>query len=440
MTTPESRRSEDQIDFEGAAALLEQLLRGPARAEIVDRVLTARDFGEAVKRLRAAMRAHGFKTPSGAVVLEPLVSTLDAAGRKEGFHVLREWEQAAGRMSREEIPVLMVDHFSQSDAATQGDRRALAILLDFYFLYVLALLLMRAWDQGDPNQNLDRVTALLGDLQGEAGSGQRFADDAGTLLFIATSNFQPDERGYHRLLQKVWGLDDRHRVVVAMSGAPVVGTHLRWAFSAIYERDLTYMRKDNAIDYPWLFFSVATLMREYARLREAGVGPDGRRAVVAALLNGLSPDPWAFVGKPPEPLAGYPEEHAEFRRLFALCRRDLLDELEAQMPSKDAYSPLSLQFNFPHNMLVALVVIALLGGDAPNVPLNALLTAPPDRASGDDVALLARAMTGYAAAHPERRGERRILPVAYNESVGLRSFSWTMSALRKDADTPPPAP
>src|SRR5215208_4941848 len=132
MTTSEPRRSEDQIDFEAAATLLEQLLRGPARAEIVDRALTARDFGEAVKRLRAAMRAHTFKAPSGPIVLQPLLNALDAAGRREGLHVLREWEQAAGRMSREEIPVLMVDHFSQSDAAAQGDRRALAVLLDFY--------------------------------------------------------------------------------------------------------------------------------------------------------------------------------------------------------------------------------------------------------------------------------------------------------------------
>jgi hypothetical protein len=432
MTSNDSRRSRDPLGFERAAEMLERTLRGPLRREIVDHALTARDFGESVKRLRTAMRAHAFTTPSVTLKLKAMVRALDAPSRKEGFHVLLEWEQAAGRLSRDEIPVLMVDHFAGSEAAAHGERHALAVLLDFYFLYLLALLLMRAWDEGDANQNFARVTGLLHDLQGSDGSGQRLVDDAGTLLFVATSNFQPDDRGYHRLLRKVWTLDDPQRVGVALSAASVVGTHLRWAFSAIYERDLAYMRKDNAVDYPWLFFGVVTLMREYARLHAGGAGRDERRAVVGALLNGLSADPWAFVGKPPEPLAAYGEEHAEFRRLFGLHRSELLEEIEALMPSRDAYSPLSLQFNFPHNALVALMVIALIGGVAPNVPFNALLTTPPDPPSGDAAALLARAITGYAAAHPERRGERRILPVAYNESVGLRSFSWTMGALRKD--------
>src|SRR5688500_11389939 len=388
MTPADSRRSRDAPGFDDAARQLEQLLRGPTRRQIVEQALAAKDFAGAVAWLRSAMRSHTFETPPGPVELRGLVKALDSAGRREGFHVLLEWEQAAGRMSREEVPVLMADHFAQADTA-RAEPRSLAILLDFYFLYLLALLLMRAWDEGSPSESIDRVTALLGDLQGSNGSGEKLVEDAGTLVFIATSNFQPDERGLHRLLEKVWSLDDPHRVQVALRGAPVVGTHLRWALSAIYERDLAYMRKDNAVDYPWLFFSVATLMREYARLHEAGGAREDRRAAVSALLNGLSADPWAFTGNPPEPLARYADEHAEFRRLFARHRGELLEELEAQTPAKDAYSPLSLQFNFPHNTLVARVVLALTAGDAPNVPFDALICPPPDAATDAAVLLLA---------------------------------------------------
>ena len=39
-----------------------------------------------------------------------------------------------------------------------------AILLDYYFLYVLALFALRSWDEGSADDNLDRVTRLLGEL------------------------------------------------------------------------------------------------------------------------------------------------------------------------------------------------------------------------------------------------------------------------------------
>ncbi len=35
----------------------------------------------------------------------------------------------------------------------------LAILLDYYFMHVLALLTMRIWDDGDPDENLERLNA-----------------------------------------------------------------------------------------------------------------------------------------------------------------------------------------------------------------------------------------------------------------------------------------
>jgi hypothetical protein len=42
--------------------------------------------------------------------------------------------------------------------------------------------------------------------------------------------------------------------------------------------------------------------------------------------------------------------------------------------SKDAYSPISLHFNFPHNALVATVALALVGANETNLPLDAFLT------------------------------------------------------------------
>ncbi len=37
----------------------------------------------------------------------------------------------------------------------------------------------------------------------QKGSGQRFADDAETLMLLATSHYEPGEQGYARLLERV---------------------------------------------------------------------------------------------------------------------------------------------------------------------------------------------------------------------------------------------
>jgi hypothetical protein len=422
------------ITWEQACDALEGALRGTWRQDFITEVLKTRDYPAALKRMRAAMQSHTFRTARGALQLSAVVGALDSRARQEGFNVLKEWDQGANRFSREDVPVLMVDYFTNGSTPAHQRPHALAVLLDFYFLYLLALLVLRSWDEGDPNQNLDQVSRSIRELQGPGGSGQRFVEDAATLLFVATSNYQPDDQAYPGLLEKVWTLDEAHRIQLAMIGGPVLGAHLRWALTAIYERDLVRMRDDNAVDYPWLFFSVATLMRGYARLGEEGPGGLSRSRISDALLNALSADPWAFVTRPPASLEPFADAQAELRELIARHRDELIRDFDAHVPTEGIYSPISLQFNFPHNALVSIVVLALLATvPLPNLPLNALLSRPIAGSWKDEAAeTLARGVTGYAAAHPERRGDRRVLIVAYNQPLGLRSFTRAMSALRKE--------
>ena len=164
---------------------------------------------------------------------------------------------------------------------------------------ILALLSLRVWDEGDADANLDLLDRRLGELQGAGGSGQPFARRVETLLLIATAHYEPDERGYDALLERVRTLDRDHRVHVAASHAAAIGCHLRFGFEATYARDTSLMRQDNGADYPWLCFSLATLMQDYVRRRDAGATA---APIVEALLNGLSADARAFVGEPPASL------------------------------------------------------------------------------------------------------------------------------------------
>ena len=419
------------------------------------------------------MRAHVFRGRFAPLVLDGFVRDFDVRTREEGFHVLHSWNHREHHFTRENTPVLMLDRFAEEWSAARATPRVQALLLDHYFFYVLAVMAMRAWDEGDPNENLDRVTGLLGHLQGSHGSGHQFVARAETLMLMAISHFHPDESAYPRLLEKIRTLDRVHRVHFALAEAAILGSHLRWGFAVLYRRDLGRMRSDNVGDYPWLLFSVATLMEEYVRLRGEDAGSrsgraDRRARVLEGLIDGLTADPWAFTGAPPEALRRYEEEHAGFRDAFAEHRDDLLEEFERLRPGREAYSPLSFHCNFPHNAIMAKVSIQLADENAPNLPMDAMFTRAEawrpggSGAAADDAAdqaagrsgasegsqgdqrrtdpaafvsanhpeALARYLMAYSGASPERLGRRGARLIIYDPNVGLRYYKMALQAMR----------
>ena len=452
------------------------------------------------------MRAHVFRGRFAPLALDGFVRDFDLRTREEGFRVLHSWNHREHHFTRENTPVLMLDRFAREWSAARATPRVQALLLDHYFFYVLALMVMRAWDEGDANRNLDRVTGLLRHLQGPRGSGHQFVARAETLLLMAISHFHPDESAYPRLLEKIRTLDRAHRVRFALAEAAILGSHLRWGFAVLYRRDLGRMRSDNVGDYPWLLFSVATLMEEYARLREeeyarlrkqdrargsarkgrakpargaggvagraaghgagagrpaaeaesraddgvggglagaagdgaaagggsaregegAECGPAWRTRVLEGLFDGLTPDPWAFTGAPPEALRPYKEEHEGFREAFAEHRDDLLEGFKRLRPGREAYSPLSFHCNFPHNAIMAKVSIQLADENAPNLPMDAMYTrAEPWRPAGsgaaadDPAGRVAEAPAGLIAGRAGARASGR--PRAASGEAAARS-------------------
>jgi hypothetical protein len=299
-------------------------------------------------------------------------------------------------------------------------------------MHVLSLLSLRVWDEGDADENLARVQRLLDLLQGPGGSGQRFADDAETLLLIATSHYEMKESGYALLLDRVRGLDARHRLAVAMGHAPSMGCHLRFGFEATYGRDTTLMRDDNMADYPWLCFALATVMDEYVERRRSGAHATACRPVVEALLNGLSPDARAFVGPGPPALSAHEREREHVREGLLGHRSDLLEAFEAFRPTPEVYSPLSFFFNFAHNVLKGAVVDALLWSQPWRFGLNDLLTSvagdePPDRSR----LTLAKTLMAYARTNPHRIRGRMMPVIVYDPEAGHRAFRLTLRRLEE---------
>ena len=98
------------------------------------------------------MRAHVFRGRFAPLVLDGFVRDFDLRTREEGFHVLHSWNHLEHHFTRENTPVLMLDRFAKEWSAARATPRVQALLLDHYFFYVLAVMVMRAWDEGDPNE------------------------------------------------------------------------------------------------------------------------------------------------------------------------------------------------------------------------------------------------------------------------------------------------
>ncbi len=409
------------ITYHDACEQLEAVLTGRARNDVLDALERDGDFAAGCARLRGAMRSHTLPSTHGRIALQRIIRSLDDRTRREGFHVLASWDYRAHRFAEEMAPVLMLDRHAGPDWCGDGSRAALAILLDQYLLTVLGLCAVRAWDDGDADANLDRVTRLVGLLNGPNGGGHRFVDDAETLLLLAISHYHPHEAAYDMLIQKVRALDETHRLTLAIACAGALGGHLRWGLRYMYRRDVGRMRDDNLVDYPWLLFAATTLARSYASTS----APND--AVVEGLLNAFTADPWAFSGSAPPGMQAYLAEHAEVRASIAEDARGLSEAFARHQPSAKSYSPLGFQSNFLCNAFVAMVATAMIDGDA-HPSLNGLFTR--ERRDGldvDGVERYARRLMSYAgagAAAPDRAAL-----IVYDPYEAAHSFNMGMQVL-----------
>src|SRR5436305_3379146 len=195
-----------EMKFAEACTILEATLKGPARTEILSNLCKSRTLSDALIKMRSGMRSHIFKVDSGQVSLGKIVKALDQKTKRDGFTVLIDWDGKKDQWNDEIIPVDVLNYILRGvDSQTIGkqERQSLSTLLDYYFLYVLALLAMRVGDDGDLPSHVDRVTGLIADLQSPNGSRQKFLEDTGSLVLVATAHFEPDATAYERLIARI---------------------------------------------------------------------------------------------------------------------------------------------------------------------------------------------------------------------------------------------
>ena len=419
------------MTFDSACSLVESALTGRVRRDVVEAAAAAPDARTALSRVRDQMRSHRWVAGSTRIALDALVGNYDARTRRDGLHVLNDWDGKADHVNPDPIAVDVATFLVDRSPAERADPRTLAILVDYYFLYLLALLVVRVWDDDDADANFDRVGGLLGRLQGPDGSGERFISDVETLLLIAGSHYERHEQGYDALLARVRGLGAPRRRRIAMTHAASLGSHLRFGIEATYNRDIGAMRDDNGVDYTWLAFSLATLLDAWREARGAG-DTNAEAGIAEAIANGLSADADAFLsGRTPSVLAASDVERRAVREGVGADVSALSEAFAPVRPIDGVYSAIALFFNFSHNVLKGAVVDATLWGDPRDLSLNDLLTGlPRDPATDRRKLRLLDTLMEFAKTNPDRIHGRLMPVIVYDVVAGRRAFGALTRAIR----------
>lgn len=431
MSRPHPASRSTSAAFDEVCDQLETALVGPFRGAIVEEAASARDATRALERLRDAMRSDVWEAGKTRIDLGVAIAAFDKRTRQDGFHAIHDWDGKAERVNDDTIAIDILNYAIERRGTGAPDRAVLAMLVDYYFLYVLALLSLKVWEDGRADEQLDRLEELLTELQGPNGSGQRLAADAATLMLLATSHYESDDHAYDRLLDRVRTLGRPHRAKIARVHALCLGGHLRFGIESTYGQDFSLMRDDNGVDYRWLCFSLAIVMEDYARLHDQGERSPEREVAVEALLNGLTADVDAFAGdRPPSSLDGLSAEWRALHDRLHAYRRDLVEEFAPFRPAEEGYSPIALFFNFSQNVLKGVVADALEWGEPRAIGLNELLTAVGPTASlAGTKASLARTLMSYARAKPDRIRGLLGPAIVYDPRAGRRAFVATVRAL-----------
>ena len=129
--------------FDDALGRLTELFTGCFRRELVEE-LDGRTRGrKAFDDLIAGMRTHRWRAGARRIDLSGAIRELDDRTRRDGLHVLHDWDGLSGALSPDPIAVELTSLVAERRSAGDADPAALSMLFDYYALYLLALLSLR---------------------------------------------------------------------------------------------------------------------------------------------------------------------------------------------------------------------------------------------------------------------------------------------------------
>ena len=99
----------------------------------VDEVARVRDLRTALVRLRDSMRSNIWKTAGAEINLGRTVRAFDSLTRRDGFHVMHDWDGIADRVNEDTIPVDVLNYLIEQRRGN-FPTHTLADFLSYIFL------------------------------------------------------------------------------------------------------------------------------------------------------------------------------------------------------------------------------------------------------------------------------------------------------------------
>ena len=113
--------------FVEACAVIEAALGGGARRQIVAEVSGSRHFRTALVRLRDSMRSNVWKAGTAEFPLGRIVRAFDSLTRRDGFHVMHDWDGIADRVNEDTIPVDVLNYLAEQRGGGETDAAVLSM-------------------------------------------------------------------------------------------------------------------------------------------------------------------------------------------------------------------------------------------------------------------------------------------------------------------------
>ena len=252
--------------FEGACTQLETVLARDERRRVLGDLTEGLTPSRGLARVRDALRTNLRDAGGPYTALDGLVTRLDARTRRDGFHVLHDWDGAADRVNPETIAVDVASFGQRIAAATNPamppPRRFCSTITT---PTCSACSRCARGTRGTPTRI--SIASIL--AAGAAAGGRRQRAPVRLAGRHAASDRDRALRAERERLQRAprEGASGRSisvtRIEVAVDHAVAMGCHLRFGFEAsgwARRRRRRVMRADNAADYPWLHFSIETLL------------------------------------------------------------------------------------------------------------------------------------------------------------------------------------
>lgn len=351
-----------------------------------------KDVINALKNSRSNLSRHWNWLQNGKAVNAPALAmrNLYVRASADGFGSYNN--RGMGFIFQEDfldMPLQMIDNYMMAleigdvEPDFKAAQAAVKMAIDAYFVTFLALLTLRAWDNGDPGENLDETGRLLDFFHsGEHWSGQRFFSSPMALLDYATAmpTIGDDAATYLSFHKKIEKLSLQRQREFHRNLLGHTARHLR----SFYVQDMDIYiwnagsENTNAVDYLGIMVSINWLLKDAARPE---LDAAEKRKNLDAVLQGISAEPRGLLDEKllnklaERPMYAPFHLQGAIQESLGLIKQNLPELLTLLQESFSGnYSVYAVRDSYQNDLLRTFLIVSLMDAQFKELSFDSYLT------------------------------------------------------------------